>query len=342
MMSNLFGKKNNTRSCLLRLFTTALMTLMIIFGINLVNRSNFNDNQHVSLFNTTQVSADVADVNEIKYVLHGVDLYGDPLNLPFNNQEITVSKPDSRFDSSFDASDYLKASFGDGRYTFQGYYTDLKTEIGKMYYRDQKNNQPNFKYIYVNYPERQADVSLVNVYFVYRDNQSTRPNEITLTNDALTKEPDKIKLFYTDMWGNQLKDPQTYANTDIPTKSQNFPINIKNYKFTALVMRQPERNGTYVFSANKLFAGLRANVPIGDITYQHIYPLDILKWYGINLTNLQLGSTNTFVYEKFGNLLTVNYIDENNQPIAGQSQLPKLCRLMKRIRRQRLVYLAIH
>ncbi|KRK89511.1 DUF5776 domain-containing protein [Lentilactobacillus sunkii] len=320
MMAN--SSKNERRyfTCLLKGFTVALMTLLIIFGINLFNRDNSENDHHFSLFRSTQVSA---DVNEVKYVLHGVDLYGDPIDVPFNNQEITVRSTDKYFDTYFDASKYLKMSFDNGRYTFRGFYNDQKTDIGKMYFRDQKDTTMNFTFVDVNWPKRLADVSVTNVYFVFEDHQSTKPNKITLTPDAQNKESDKVKIFYTDIYGKQLKESKTYLNADLPKRDPNFPTTIGNYKFTALVMRKPKSDGTYVFSADKLFAGLRADVPVNDITYQHIYPLDVLTYYGTVLTNLDPGSTNTYVYEKFANTLTIRYLDENGQPIASQKDQTK-------------------
>lgn len=320
IMSNLFKKMNPAKNRLLGFFTTVLMTLMIIFGINLVNRSNFSDNHRFSLFNATQVSADVA---EIKYVLHGVDLYGDPLDLPFNDQEITVPKSYKYFDLSFDASKYLEMTFDNGRYTYRGYYTDIEGPSGKYYYRDQHDKVANFEYVYANYPKRLADDGTVNVYIVYEDHQSTKPNKITLTSDAQNKEADKVKRFYTDVNGKQLKEAEVYNNADKPRYDPNFPIEIANYRFAALVMRKQDPNGTFVFSADKLFAGQRADVPMSDITYQHIYPLEVLEYYGSVLSNLNPRSTNTYVYEKFANILTVNYVDENNQPITGQKPVTK-------------------
>ncbi|GAA3190842.1 DUF5776 domain-containing protein [Lentilactobacillus kefiri] len=310
---------------ILKGFTLTLMTFLIVLGINLVNHAGQQSNNHFSLLQPAKVAADdVTDVKEVKYVLHGVDLYGDPIDVPFNNKTITMQSTEKLFDSSIDASEYLKMSFDNGRYTFRAYYSDQKTESGKMYFRDQDDHEMNFKLVYTNWPKRLAGTSVVNIYVVYEDHQSTKPNKITLTADAQNKEPDKTKRFYTDVNGNELKKPQIYNNADVPKYDPDFPLTIGNYKFTALAMRKPNNAGTYVFSADKLFAGLRADVPIGDITYQHIYPLELLTYYGTVLSNLDPGSTTTYVYEKFANKLTIQYLDENGKPIANQKEQEKM------------------
>ncbi|WP_050806227.1 DUF5776 domain-containing protein [Lentilactobacillus kisonensis] len=271
------------------------------------------------LMHATTVRA--AGTGEVTYTMHAVDIYGDPIDLPFNGEKVTA--PTSA--NVIDTSKFMQNAYENGRYTLQGYYTDNATDIGKQYYRDRSKATENFKYIDVgSFPKRNPDDYEVNVYFAYKDAESTKPDKITLTPDAINKEQDKLKLFFTDISGNELKSPIIYNFAEVPEDDMSFPITIKNYKYTAIVIRYSNNSGTVINSDTKIVAAMQANVNASDITYQEMMPLKYLVGYGQIPKQLKSGSTATYVYEKFANYLTINYVDEDGQPISGHASGKKL------------------
>ncbi|WP_054748468.1 hypothetical protein [Lentilactobacillus rapi] len=259
-----------------------------------------------------------AATDPVTYVLNAIDIYGNPIEAPFNQKTIVDDKDPHA--SSLDVSEIIPTSLDDGRYNLYGYHTDNKSGQQVMYYNDLvKGSKPiadKLKAINVSNPQRNPANKTVNLYFAYRDAQSKKPAQITLTDDALQREAGKVKFFFTDVDGNPMREPLKYDFANVPSLNGIFEDDIGNYRYTAAVVRNPKPYGTYVYSNSKIFAHMKTNVD--DLLWESILQPAYMNGFAKGpKQKWDNGSTVTFIYEKIKNTLTIEYVDEAGDSISG-------------------------
>ncbi|KRK87027.1 DUF5776 domain-containing protein [Lentilactobacillus sunkii] len=272
-----------------------------------------------------QSAIEAAD-NEVTYTLHSMDINGNHIHSSFNNKQVMV--PISKYDT-LDVSKEVPLTFNNGRYVLKGYHTDNKSEQHIMYYEElnQKTDSEKLKRLAdlnVYNPHRAADDKEVNVYFAYQDTQNPLPETIKLTPDALQREAGKIKIFYTDVNGKELKPSIKYDFDKVPDPDSSFQMEFDGYRYIAAVIRNPKPYGTYVYSDSKMYANMETNVD--DLLFQAILQPNYMRGIAMRPKQHASGSTATFVYEKYAANLTIEYLDESGKAMADHpaqtKQLP--------------------
>ncbi|KRL20316.1 DUF5776 domain-containing protein [Lentilactobacillus kisonensis] len=274
---------------------------------------------------THQAAVKAAETDRITYVLHAIDIYGNPIKAPFNDREIVDTDLTK---SNIDVTGIVTKTLDDGRYVLSGYYGDAKNDMQMMDYSD-----------FVEHPEwiddwlthietyaRRYDTTtdVINTYFVYRDTKSDKPAQITIPDGAQTREPGKVKFFFTDVNGKELKAPITFEGyDDYPSLRGTFGMYINHqetnyrYYYMGAVARYPNHDGTYIYSNQRLFANNMANV--SDIVSQKILQENYMYGFAVN-GPWESGMTVTFVYDPVAPLtrtLTVEYVDETGKALVG-------------------------
>ncbi|GEP72695.1 DUF5776 domain-containing protein [Lentilactobacillus rapi] len=274
------------------------------------------------LMNSTTVRA--AGPDKVTYILHAIDIYGNPIEAPFNGKEMVDTNLKK---ADVDVTPFVTRTLAEGRYVLSGYYGDDKDRQQMMDYNDFVRHpdwtESRLKAIEVYGRQSNSTAEVINTYFVYRDTQSKEPAQITIPDEAQKREPGKVKLFFTDVNGNEILDPIVYTGKPPYERLKpRFKMNMTNkegtyrYYYRAVVARYADGGGTYIYSNQKVFANMMANV--SDIVQQSILQVDYI--YGVAVGEFEEGSTMTFVFEPLGPVqynLTIEYVDENGKPIAG-------------------------
>ncbi|PAK68540.1 hypothetical protein, partial [Staphylococcus haemolyticus] len=73
----------------------------------------------------------------------------------------------------------------------------------------------------------------VNLYFAYQDTNNPKPEQITLTEGALEREAGKLKIFYTDVNGKELKPSIKYDFDAVPDPDPSFQKEFDGYRYVA-------------------------------------------------------------------------------------------------------------
>ncbi|MGF2385551.1 DUF5776 domain-containing protein [Lentilactobacillus otakiensis] len=252
---------------------------------------------------------------DVTYQMHSIDIYGNPIDSEVNGQKMVVSA-DTNF---LDVTKLVPTTLDNNRYVAVGYYHDNQSGQEMMYYRDfadrNKTAAEFFTRLEVYNPARKAGDTEVEIYFAYKDTQSAKPDRITLTPGALEREAGKIKTFYTDVHGNELKPSVSYEFEDVPDVDSTFEREFNGYRYVAAVIRNPRPYGTYVYSESGIYANMATNVE--DLLFQAILQPRYMNGVAMRLKQHEAGSTATFIYEKVAHTLTVEYLDETGKPIPG-------------------------
>ncbi|GAA3194889.1 hypothetical protein [Lentilactobacillus kefiri] len=268
-----------------------------------------------------QQSTAGAAENDVTFTLHAVDLNGNSIDAPFNNKQIVSSEA-----GGVDVSKDVPLSFDNGRYTIKGYHTDNKSAQQIMYYYelDQATDAEKLAKLvslYVMNPARAADDKAVNLYFAYQDTNNPKPEQITLTEGALEREAGKLKIFYTDVNGKELKPSIKYDFDAVPDPDPSFQKEFDGYRYVAAVIRNPKPYGTYVYSDSKIYANMQTNVD--DLLFQAILQPRYIDSVAKRPKQHSSGATATFVYEKVAQTLTIEYLDEQGKAIPGHPATTK-------------------
>lgn len=258
----------------------------------------------------------MAAENEVTFTLHSVDVNGNHIDLPFDNKQVT--QPAQEYDK-LDVSKIVPLTFDNGRYVIRGYHTDNKSGQKLMYYHklDQKTDEQKMAELTTlnaYNPIRATDDKEVNIYFAYQDTKNPLPEKIKVTPEALQREAGKIKIFYTDVNGKELKPSIKYDFENVPDPDKSFQMEFDGYRYVAAVIWNPGTGGIYVYSDSKIYANMQAEVP--RVLFQAILQPNYMQGVAMRPKQHGAGSTVSFIYEKYAANLTIECLDESGKAMA--------------------------
>lgn len=254
--------------------------------------------------------------NEVTFTLHSVDVNGNHIDSSFDNKQVT--QPAQEYDK-LDVSKIVPLTFDNGRYVIRGYHTDNKSGQKLMYYHklDQKTDEQKIAELTTlnaYNPIRETDDKEVNIYFAYQDTKNPLPEKIKVTPEALKREAGKIKIFYTDVNGKELKPSIKYDFENVPDPDKSFQTEFDGYRYVAAVIWNPGTGGIYVYSDSKIYANMQAEVP--RVLFQAILQPNYMQGVAMRPKQHGAGSTVSFIYEKYAANLTIEYLDESGKAMA--------------------------